>query len=348
MPTLVTAFQDDVRLNIASPTFVGQQTGIVGPAWSQWFSVTSPIPGKNVLAASFEFTANLTASATVATQTQNPSSQAIDVLDEFVDQLAVGPAPNVASRSTTETRESIEEVERIVFNLPFSYPRGAPHSFTATTGTATDTATLIVPVGGPAASVRVHVPNITGVYTASVTASISITVRAIVGTISSVVTFKDGQTATLSSGQNDLSAYFPANLSPDYLSMVGDTTSTVTAFHLTGQNGSVVVDIDSSGMMSAMQTGIAPATTKSTGFNTLAFALQKLRFRTITEKLASSESQQLLWISVDGGSTAPSPGPSATPPAPPAYAEVGHPLAGGAPLTTGVPKGNSGRIIRRK
>lgn len=349
MPTLVTAYQDDVNLNLASPTFVGQQTGIVGAGWSQWFNLTSPAPSKSVLAASFEFTSHLTASATVATETQNGAGQAIDQLDEFVDQLQVGPSPNANARSTIETRESIEEVERVSFNLPYSYPRAAPHSYTATTGTASDTQTLLVPVGGPAASVRVHVPAISQVYSASVTASVDVVVRVIVGTVSTVITFQDGQTGTLASGYNDLSNYFPANLSPDYLSMIGDTTSTVTAFFLTGQNGAVVVDVDTPGMLSTMQAAIAPATTKSTGFNTLAFALQKQRFRTIKDKLAASEAQQLLWISFDGGSVSPTPGASATPPSTPAYQNVGQPLAGAMPATTpvGVGSGSSGRIIRR-
>lgn len=355
MPTLVTAYQDDIRLNLASPTFIGQQTGLVGASWSQWFNVTSPVANKRVLAASFEFTSYLTATATVATQVNNPAGQAIDVLDEFLDQLQVGPAPNANARSSIETRESAEEVERICFNLPYSYPRPAPHSFTATAGTASDSAVLLVPIGGPAASVRVHVPSITGVYTASVTGTVSVTVHAIIGSVSTVITFQDGQTGQLAVGRNDLSNYFPANLSPDYLSMVGDTVTSVTTMFVTGQNGAVIVDIDSAGLMGAMQAAIAPATTKSAGFNTLAFSLQKARFRTIRDTLAVAEAQQLLWVSFDGGEVAPTPAPAAATPSTPAYSNVGYPLAGAMPATspTGagsvgtLASGSSGRIVRR-
>lgn len=343
------AFQDESLLNLPSAFFAGQQASLTGPVFTQYFLLVPP-PGENCLGATIEFSNALSDSATVTVTLANTTN----ILDECLDQLQVAPAPNADPRSYLTTRQSVEELERISYNMTGAnsqvrYPRGAPHTYTATTGAATDTVQIVVPIGGPAAAVRVHVPNITGVYTASVTDSVTVTARCIAGLNGTVVSALEKVTPNLSTGKNDLSPYFPANMSPDYMGFVGEATATastgcvnnaLSAVFVTAQDGSLLVDIDTAVELTFVQNAVAQNVTYPVAAlpfaQSLFFALRRKRFKTLFATVTATGTINsycdLLFVEYGGTSVASPAAPAAPTAVIPASQNVGVPVAGGAGL----------------
>jgi hypothetical protein len=315
-----------------------------------------PRNGSYALGVIVEGVLSLTASAAetaTATVTVGPTTTASDVLDEMLLNMFVCPAPSTNPRSTWLTRLTMEETERVLLDLPRqSYPRAAPTSFSGA-GSRTDTGTIFVPIGGPSGAIQIQPPPISNIFAANITtASVVYNVYVVSGENPAVVTYRDIQTPSLAINRQDFGTWFPPDMSPDVLIFANETTTTVNTLFITAQDGTVLVDMETTGPMAYAQGTVVPLAT--TSYNVLDFALAGKRFATFLANLTTTGARLLGFLQVSGApASGVTPQPSAQTPATPAKDQVGAPNSAGVSTAAGSPGssvrsgGGAGGIIKR-
>jgi hypothetical protein len=314
--------------------------------FSPWQTLNAP-PGKNVLACSLQGSVPLTASGAVSLV------NGADLLTEWVDQVQVAATEGTQPRIETATTFGCEELERVCFDTAQgwsagdiadqsgsigSYKRATPANFT-TEGSRTDTSELWVPVGGPSAALRFHIPSITGAYATLVTVS-SYTVAwfEVYSPYGGVVAANETITPSLGTGNQDFQQFVPKNQAVDLVSFIGTsgTVTYVTEVYMTDNTGASVINMDSAQSITATQYVYPRFATNAPTYNALCFQLNKTYPVSFRVKVGSASTFDILWVAFQGANTAPANTPSATP-APPAVNQVGRPVTGIGPTGLGAP-----------
>ena len=311
------AYQTECRVALGRMAYLKQTTSIqlTGSARSEYVPI-APKNGANALGIFVESVVSLTAGSAqtaTATITVGPTTTPTDILDESILNLFILPAPSTSPRSTWLSRLTLEESERLILNLrQLSYPRAAPANFVGA-GSRTDTAGIFVPVGGAAAALQIQPPNITNTYAANVTGTVVYNIYVVSGDNATVTTYQDVQTPSLGAAKQDLGTWFPANMSPSFLILANETTSTVTAIFVTAQDSTILLDFETITPIAMAQAAIVPDTT--TSYSVLDFTLSQKRFQTFFLTVATSGPRLLGFLEFTGTqvtnpttSTAPAPG----------------------------------------
>jgi hypothetical protein len=331
--SVLNAFRDEFSRQAAKPLFIDQQTnGISFGQYSQWFDL-APSTKPNVLAAYVKFVYTVTGTPTAQTHA--------DQLDILLGQVQVAAASNVVPRSQTITRRLMEDVEQITFDTNFlgtsTYPRAAPQ-----TSAGSYTAQFYVPIGGPAAALRLLLPSSTNAYTTAAVTINSITVYAIEGGNDTVITFQENNTPSLGTSIQSLKNYVPAAIAPDVLIMVGDTATTITQLFIADQNGQISVSVTD---MDSVQYGMVAITPRTGPLGNTAIpggslsidigiALQGGVLTTFQAAFASATTHDVAAIQYAGSGNVPENTPQETP-APPAVDQTGALNAAGIPVVKG-------------
>ena len=312
-------FRQEVLQNAESAIFIGQTSPLTGPVWTQWFIAGSKA-GKNVLAFLCYFSV-----AETATAAETPAT-GTDLLDLGLDQLQVSSDPTQDPFTYLVDRKAVEEFERISFNLSgLSYPRSAAHTF-AGAGTNTDTVSLLVPAGGPVAALRVHVPSITGVYAANVTATVTMTVDAIYGESDIIVVGKETNGSAVSGKQDLLNLnLLPADISPDYVDFVGIGAGAngLTTAQIYGPDRDLLVDLGTSAEITFLQSIYPDQNSAVPSYGAEILALKRKRPMKAVVTFGTSYTPAVLWVQFRAPEVAktpeasPTPVPAAVNPAPP-------------------------------
>jgi hypothetical protein len=341
--SVLEAYRVEFARQAAKAYFIDQQTtGISFSQYSQWFDL-SPQTKPNVLAAYVKF--SYTVTGTPAAQTH------ADQLDILLGQVQVAAASNVVPRSQTITRRFMEDVEQITFDTNFlgtsTYPRAAPQ-----TSAGTYTAQFWVPIGGPAAALRILLPSATNAYTTAAVAINSITVYGIEGGNDTVAAFQENNTPSLGTSIQSLKNYVPAAIAPDVMVMVGDTSTSVTQLFISDQNGQISVAVTD---MDAVQYGMVAITPRTGPLGNTALPgggsltidlgvpLQGGVLTTFQAAFASATTHDIGAIQYSGSGEVPANNPQTTP-VPPATSQTGSLNAAGQPVAKGGGAGPKSRF----
>jgi hypothetical protein len=281
-----------------------------------WINVQAP-PSKNVIAVMLEASIALSASGAASITTGQ------DVLDEWFSQLEISPSSATAPRIFLKTRKGAEELERLALDTAQgwasqaiaaasphigSYARSASAAFTAS-GTRTDTSELWTPVGGPAASVRLTISAISAAFQSNVTvSSYTIGFFEVYSIYSGTVAAFENKTATLASGNNqDMMALnvYPGGIAADLVSIVGETTTDVTAVYMCDQSGAYVINMDDTQGINASQYVYPRFASNNPTYSALCFQLYKTIPSQFRISLANSVALDFLWVQCMGPDVAP-------------------------------------------
>lgn len=356
--TLHTYRQDFLR-NQGAAEFVDSQSSIGDSLITRKFEIEAP-DSKNVLAVGVDLSVLLTnaATATQAVVATNPSTGvASTVYDDFFDQIYVGVDKKSISRSQTLISTEAPLTEQLTYNLnKRTYPPTAAASVGASTS-VTVTAQLIIPAGGPKAVFWAHVPPITNVYAANVTASNrQFSIYGYYGTDDTVVTFRGAQSDVKPAGQVSLLDQQPDDMSSDIAAIYGPNASGLTQILATTPKR-VLASPQSAGMINLMAT-LYPDLA-STFANEIPLQPSRDRFKTLQINQPSSNNQRTLWIEFAGSGAALGPPDATGTPAPPAAGQVNDgslapreqypPVsgAGGGGMSARKPGGGRGGVIRK-
>lgn len=314
------------------------------PPQTPWQNVQAP-PGKFLLAVMLEASVAFTATGAGSTVVSST-----DLLDEWLQSYEVSPTSGGGTdRIQTKTRVGCEEVERLVLDTSLgytnsgwnsatshigSYPRAAATAFT-TAGTRTDTSELWIPIGGPAASIRLNMAPLSAVWTtpANVSAVYSIGFFEVYSLYSGICAAYENKTATLASGNyQDLIAerVIPSSLAVDIVDFVQQTTTNVTQLMVTDQSGLPIIKCDDAQSINASQYIYPQFAQTIPSYNSLVFFLNKTVPTTFQVSLANSVALDLLFIQVQGPTDVPA-NPPATTPGTPAVSQIGTQLPGVGP-----------------
>lgn len=335
--SVLEAYRVEFARQAAKPIFIDQQTtGLSFGQYSQWFDLV-PQTKKNVLAAYVKFSWTVPGGGlTAQTNAQN--------LDVVLGQVQIAPSARVMPRSQTLTRNFFSNVEQVTFDTNFygtsTYPRAAP---TAAAGTYN--AAFYVPVGGPAAALRLLLPSSTNAYTSGVGLVLnSITVYVVEGDNDTVIAFKENNTPSLGSSIQSVKNYIPDDIAPDILVFCGDNNTTaVTQLFLVDQNGQMLVaatDID------AVTNGLVAITPRTGALASQSFTaggaaainqgvtLQGGVLRVAQASFASATTHDIGVMQFSGSGEVPANTPQVTP-APAAVGQTGQENAAGKPVSKG-------------
>ena len=299
-------------LDSASASFSESQTsGLVAGQYTQPFSVT-PFLKPYSLGVWMQFVGALTASAAEA-----PTS-GTDSLDLFFNELEVSPSVGGETRSVALTRQFAEFAW--VFCTDVNPNVAAAPTFT-TSGTATVTTYLYVPLGGNAASVKVKLQGVaTAVYAANVTYTFtSVTTYVISSNWSGIVAFQEQNTASLGSSLQSMLNYVQGAVAPDAIFLKGETSTTITQVTLITVAGIVLAQTTATAINqlgAAAICNVAGSTyTTSAGF---VLTGNGQAFRTFQLAFSSATTHFIGYVQCAGGEdtlVGMSPGPTAAPPA---------------------------------
>lgn len=332
MTTDLEAYRAEFARQAGKPIFIEQQTsGLSAGQYSQWFDLT-PITKKNVLAAKVKFTYTLSGSPVVVSNT--------DILDVLLGQVQVAASARTAPRSQTITRKFMEDIEQAVFDTNYSYPRAAP---SATTGTYS--ASFYVPIGGPAAALRLLLASATNAYSAGTVVIDSVTVYVIEGDGEQVFAFKENNTPSLGTSLQSLARYLPDDIAADLVIMEGDASSDISQIYVVDQTGRVIVTSTDLDVVTDGALALTPRT-GALGSGSTAFLAQKSVFRIFQMAFAASGVHDIGVLEVSGPAQAPQNSPQTTP-SEPATKDVGVPNAAGVPTSGRSGGGKLGLFGRR-
>ena len=285
-----------------------------------------------------------------------------DVLDPLLTGglIQIAGQSDGPNRSQSLTRQFIEFLYAVMTNTSFSI--AALPTF-ASAGTSTVTVSFFVPVGGVAAALQIKLPaGILGAatsgttpgfgYTSASAVTISysfITTQIVSSNFSGVVAFKEGKTASLSTGLQSVLQYVPsAAVSADAAFMAFETSATITQVQVAsidGQNELISNDTDALQIGAAAIAPIAGATyTTTAGF---VMSLDGKQFQTFMLNFANATIHWIGLVQVQGGGDA-EPGVSPQPSqATPAVQNTGTVTPSGAVTSAsatgrGAPSGGGG------
>lgn len=316
--SVLEAYRVEFARQAGKPVFLEQQTtGISFGQYSQWFDLV-PQTKKNVLAAYVKFT------YTVA---GTPSAQAgADKLDIILGQVQVASTPRAMPRTQTITRKFFEDVEQVSFDTNYGYPRAAPQ-----TSAGTYSAFFYVPVGGPAAALRLLLPSSTNAYTTAAVTINSITVYAIEGDNDTVISFKENNTPSLGTSIQSVRGFLPDDIAPDVLIFQGDTSATITQLFLVDQTNTIVVAATDTDAASNGLLAITPRT-GALGTTDFGVTLQGAVLKVAQAAFASATTHDIGVIQYAGSGDVPANSPQTTP-SPPAVSDTGRENAAGKPVS---------------
>lgn len=307
------AFRDAYSRDAGNLSF-GEQvtTGLTAGTPTPWFSAVPKNGKPNVLGMVFKCVYALTATGAITPQAGT------DVLDPLLQygQIDVSGASGAAGRSQNLTRQFIEFVYAAFTNTAFTI--AALPTF-ASTGAATVTVSFFIPLGGPAAAVRLKLPaailgaaGSAGVpaYPYATAATITISYTSITSYIVStdftgVAAFREEKTPVLGTGMQSLMNFIPKDVAPDASFQLGETggsAGTITQVlvqDITGVNEVTATDTDALQLGAAAYAPVAGATyTTTAGF---VMALDGKQFSIFEENFAASNAHYIGFAQCSNG-----------------------------------------------
>jgi hypothetical protein len=345
MGTEYESYAVDVQQNILGAQLSKVTQGYASSGLTDYLPVTT-LDGSNLAGVLVEAIVPLTAAAAVGIVTGS------DLLDEAVSGYEVTNAQAGPIRCRTITRKGVEEAERLFLapnsSTVFAYPRASVATFSAT-GTRTDNPMWFIPCsGGEAVLVRITIPAITGVFSASVVQpTINFKLYAVPTGNPAQIAYDEVLTPSQPAGKPDISQYIPAGISPqvcEFVGLVPAASGAVPQSILAQDAQGTIIDLDDSVVLLNIAT-LFPSSSCANQLNTI-FNLKNRRPTRMAVALASALSAgiDLLVTQIAyADSVTPVHQPSETI-TPATVKETGAPLAGGAAVQ---PKGGSGGQNRR-
>ena len=318
MTTDIEAYRTEFARQAGKPVFIEQQTsGLTAGQYSQWFDLT-PLTKKNVLAAKVKFSYTVSGTPAVVA--------GADILDVLLGQVQVAASSRTAPRTQTITRKFSEDVEQAALDTNYGYPRAAP---SATAGTYT--ASFYVPIGGPAASLRILLASATNAYSAGTVVINNITVYVVEGDAEQVFAYKENNTPSLGTSLQSLARYLPDDIAPDIVIMEGDAASNITQIYAVDANGRILVTSTDLDVVTDGALALTPRTGKL-GSGSVAFLAQKAVLRIFQVAFAAAGTHDIGVLEISGPSSV-APNTAQTTVGTPATKDVGVPNAAGVPVS---------------
>lgn len=292
------AYRDDFSVNVSNAQFAKQQTSGLSLGGLSNYLNLKPLQLPYVTAARVVIVYNVTATAAVA---PNAGTDTLDVVAGNGGQVMVFPGPNTAFRSQLLTRKAIESVEKFAFDVNFGYPRGPLPTFAAA-GSNTVTASFYLPVGGEAASLRFILPAApSNLYATPADVSfspVSITVYPVEGNNDMIWAYKESTTPSLGTGLQTIQEYIPADIQPDVIFEMGESSSTISSVFAVGLNN---VQLYNTTDVTSITQG-ATALTPRTGADPFALDLPAMGvgFLTLQETFVAATTHDLVYLQTSG------------------------------------------------
>jgi len=289
------AFRDAYAYEAGCLTYGEQQTQGLSPGqYTQYFNIT-PRAGKScALGAIFKFVGSLVITASAPLNSIPSASTAaapdypfvnggsFDDLDLIIGNggsVEISASPGAAARAQAVTRQFAEAIWAESTNTSFTVPTtGVASGYTTGNAGVAITVYLFVPVGGPAAAVRIKLAAaVSGaiigqsvpVFASGATMSYtSVTSYIISSNFSGVAAFKEELTPSLGTSLQEFVRYVPVTVAPDFIFMAGDqsgnanvstgTVSTVTQVLITDTGGLQFVSVTDTDVLELGAAAFAP------------------------------------------------------------------------------------------
>jgi len=336
-------FQEFFRRDAGQTSFVHKQTsGLAAGTYTDDVALL-PFNGKKSVLGCVVKVVYVLTSTNVGSYAPIAGTDVLDPILSNGGSVEIAPTSGAMPRAKTLTRKFLEFIWAVTTNTSFTV--AALPTF-ASASSITETVSFFVPVGGPAANIRILLAgSLAASYTTGVTISFtSVETQVISSNFTGIAAFNETLTASLGSGLQDVLAYAPKNVAPDVVFLQGESSTTITQCYITEANGYIMVQSTSTDAMqsvgSAQVAPIAGATyTTAAGF---VIPANGKVFSTFQVTFNSATTHNIGFLAVQGGeTTAPNSTPQPTA-APNAAEQIGMPGPGG---TVQSAKGSRGRRV---
>lgn len=336
-------FQEFFRRDAGQTSFVHKQTsGLTAATYTDDVGLL-PLNGKKSVLGCVVKVVYVLTSTNVGSYAPIAGTDVLDPILSNGGSVEIAPTSGAMPRAKTLTRKFLEFIWAVTTNTSFSV--AALPTF-ASASAITETVSFFVPVGGPAANIRILLAgSLAASYTTGVTISFtSVETQVISSNFTGVAAFNETLTASLGSGLQDVLTYAPKNIAPDVVFMQGESSTTITQCYITEQSGYIMIQSTSTDALQtiggAQIAPIAGATfTTTAGF---VIPANGKVFSTFQVTFLNATTHNIGFLAVQGGEvSAPNSQPQSTA-APNAADMVGQPGPGG---TVQSAKGSQGRRV---
>lgn len=336
-------FQEFFRRDAGQTSFVHKQTsGLTAATYTDDVGLL-PLNGKKSVLGCVVKVVYVLTSTNVGSYAPIAGTDVLDPILSNGGSVEIAPTSGAMPRAKTLTRKFLEFIWAVTTNTSFSV--AALPTF-ASASAITETVSFFVPVGGPAANIRILLAgSLAASYTTGVTISFtSVETQVISSNFTGVAAFNETLTASLGSGLQDVLTYAPKNIAPDVVFMQGESSTTITQCYITEQSGYIMIQSTSTDALQTIGGAQIAPIAGATFTTTAGFVIPSNGkvFSTFQVTFLNATTHNIGFLAVQGGEvSAPNSQPQSTA-APNAADMVGQPGPGG---TVQSAKGSQGRRV---